>query len=92
MMHALRREVKVFPWFHDSRALSSASRKMRRLAGMLVPVGDAMALPERLRRLLDDDEEQRRLAEAAKTNFEWLSAEDKADRMLAVYEATSKEH
>jgi len=60
-------------------------------AGVLVPPGDAKALSEGLRRLLESEEERRRLAVAAKTNLEWLSAGHMADRMLAVYEAALRE-
>jgi glycosyltransferase involved in cell wall biosynthesis len=56
-------------------------------AGVLVPPGDAGALSQCLRGLLEDGEERRRLAEAATTNLDWLSAGHMADRMLAVYEA-----
>jgi hypothetical protein len=40
-----------------------------------------------MRWLLEDEAERRRLAEAAKSNLEWLSAAHMADRMLDVYEA-----
>ena len=59
-------------------------------AGALVPAGDPNALSERLRRLLENEEERRRLAEAAKENLEWLSAREMANRMLAVYEAAPR--
>jgi glycosyltransferase involved in cell wall biosynthesis len=55
-------------------------------AGVLVPPQDARALSERMRALLEDEQERRRLAAAAKANVEWLSAQHMADRMLAVYE------
>jgi glycosyltransferase involved in cell wall biosynthesis len=60
-------------------------------AGVLVPVGDANALSECLRALLENEDERRRLSEAARTNLEWLSAGHMADRVLAVYDAASKE-
>jgi glycosyltransferase involved in cell wall biosynthesis len=60
-------------------------------AGVLFPAGDASALSERMRELLENEDERRRLAEAAKANVEWLSAGHMADRMLAVYEAARKE-
>jgi glycosyltransferase involved in cell wall biosynthesis len=60
-------------------------------AGVLVPAGDPSALSEGLRRLLENEGERRRLAEAAKKNLEWLSAREMANRMLAVYEAASRE-
>jgi glycosyltransferase involved in cell wall biosynthesis len=60
-------------------------------AGVLVPAGDATALSECLRALLENEEERRRLAEAARTNLEWLSADRMADRMLGVYEAARTE-
>jgi glycosyltransferase involved in cell wall biosynthesis len=60
-------------------------------AGALFPAGDAAALSERMRVLLEDDEERRRLAEAATANLEWLSAGHMADRVLAVYERTRRE-
>jgi glycosyltransferase involved in cell wall biosynthesis len=59
-------------------------------AGMLVPPGDAGALADGMRRLLEDDEERRRWGEAAKANLDWLSAAHMADRMLAVYDEVRK--
>jgi glycosyltransferase involved in cell wall biosynthesis len=56
-------------------------------AGALVPVGDTTALSDRMRELLEDEGERRRLAEAAQANLDWLSAAHMADRMLAVYDA-----
>ena len=56
-------------------------------AGVLVPPGDTRALTEQMRRVLEDDGERRRLAEAAQSNLDWLSAAHMADRMLAVYDA-----
>jgi glycosyltransferase involved in cell wall biosynthesis len=60
-------------------------------AGVLVPPGDANALSECLRALLENEDERRRLSEAARTNLEWLSAGHMADRMLAVYDAAREE-
>jgi glycosyltransferase involved in cell wall biosynthesis len=59
-------------------------------AGVLVPPGDTTALADRMRWLLEDEGERRRMAEAAKSNLEWLSAAHMADRMLAVYDAVRK--
>ena len=56
-------------------------------AGLLVAPGDTRALSDRMRRLIEDDDERRRLADAARSNLEWLSAGHMADRMLAVYDA-----
>jgi glycosyltransferase involved in cell wall biosynthesis len=56
-------------------------------AGLLVPPGDTWALSDRMRGLIEDDGERRRLADAAGSNLEWLSAGHMADRMLAVYDA-----
>jgi len=59
-------------------------------AGLLVPPGDPEALSSRMRWLLEDDEERRRLAEAAGSNLDWLSSEHMADRMLAVYDTVGE--
>ena len=56
-------------------------------AGVLFPPGDTSALADRMRWLLEDDGERRRMADAAKSNLDWLSAAHMADRMLAVYDA-----
>jgi glycosyltransferase involved in cell wall biosynthesis len=56
-------------------------------AGLLVAPGDTRALSDRMRRLIENDDERRRLADAARSNLEWLSAGHMADRMLAVYDA-----
>jgi glycosyltransferase involved in cell wall biosynthesis len=56
-------------------------------AGVLVAPGDTRALTEQMSRVLEDDAERRRLAEAAASNLDWLSAAHMADRMLAVYDA-----
>jgi len=60
-------------------------------AGVLVPAGDTGALSDRMRWLLEDEGERQRLAEAARSNLEWLSAAHMADRMLAVYEAARRD-
>ena len=57
-------------------------------AGVLVPARNPDALSERLRGLLEDEEERQRLKMAAKTNLEWLSAARMADRTLEIYEAS----
>jgi len=53
---------------------------------VLVPPRDADALADRMRWLLENDGERRRLAEAARSNLEGLSSAHMADRMLAVYD------
>jgi glycosyltransferase involved in cell wall biosynthesis len=60
-------------------------------AGVLVPAGDPKTLSDRMRVLLENEEERHRLGEAARTNLEWLSAGHMADRMLAVYEGALDE-
>jgi glycosyltransferase involved in cell wall biosynthesis len=59
-------------------------------AGLLVPPGDPDGLADRMRWLLEDDDERRRLAEAARSNLDWLSSAHMADRMLAVYDAVQE--
>jgi phosphatidylinositol alpha-mannosyltransferase len=63
------------------RAVASTGREAR-----LVPPGDASALADALRELLDDDDARRRLATAGAARASELSMDRLAERYLAIYD------